>query len=90
MKTWKEVMWKCDKCDYAVHYAATLVKHRACHQLNPNFNTISLENEDNQSDIVVEIYPIEYWWGQRMAFPTLSKMALDILTAMPMSADAGL
>jgi hypothetical protein len=44
-------------------------------------------DKDNQSDIIVEIDPIEYWWGQRMTFPTLSKMALDVLTAMPMSAD---
>jgi hypothetical protein len=44
-------------------------------------------DNDNQSDIVIEIDPIEYWWGQRMAFPTLSKMALDVLTAMAMSAD---
>jgi hypothetical protein len=44
-------------------------------------------DNDNQSDIVIEIDPIEYWWGQRMAFPTLSKMSLDVLTAMPMSAD---
>lgn len=42
-----DAKWKCDKCDYAVHYAATLVKHRACHQMNPNFKALPLENRDN-------------------------------------------
>ena len=43
-----DAKWKCDQCDYAVHYAATLVKHRACHQMNPNFKALPLENRDNQ------------------------------------------
>lgn len=36
--------WKCDKCDYSVRYAATLVKHRALHLINPNFR--ANENAD--------------------------------------------
>ncbi|XP_054164630.1 zinc finger protein Xfin-like [Oppia nitens] len=44
-----DAKWKCDQCDYAVHYAATLVKHRACHQLSPDFKT--LDSEDNQLEV---------------------------------------
>lgn len=36
--------WNCDKCDYSVRYAATLVKHRALHLINPNFK--ANENAD--------------------------------------------
>jgi hypothetical protein len=47
-----DAKWKCDKCDYAVHYAATLVKHRACHQLNPNFSIMAqIEDKSDSSEM---------------------------------------
>ena len=45
------------------------------------------DNNDTQSDLVIDINPFEYWRGQRLAFPNLCKMAVDVLSAMPMSAD---
>jgi hypothetical protein len=45
------------------------------------------DNNDTQSDLVIDINPFEYWRGQRLAFPDLCKMAIDVLSAMPMSAD---
>ncbi len=45
--------WKCDKCDYSVRYAATLVKHRALHLINPNFrvNATTLSLADGDANI---------------------------------------
>ena len=42
-----DAKWKCDQCDYAVTYAATLIKHKACHQMNPNFK-VTADKSDNQ------------------------------------------
>lgn len=44
-----DAKWKCDQCDYAVTYAATLIKHKACHQMNPNFKTTA--EKSDKSDI---------------------------------------
>lgn len=42
--------WKCGHCDYSVRYAATLVKHQALHLVNPDFQAIEYENDEDNKE----------------------------------------
>ena len=56
--------------------------------LNSSYPVLDYQHSyDDQLDLVIEIDPFEYWRGQRLVFSNLSKMALDVLSAIPMSAD---
>lgn len=52
--------WKCEKCDYAVPYAATLVKHRHVHENdNIEFENISLADQHPMAAAAQQLIPID-------------------------------
>ena len=52
--------WKCEKCDYAVPYAATLVKHRHVHENdNIEFESISLADQHPMAAAAQQLIPID-------------------------------
>lgn len=50
--------WMCDKCDYAVPYAATLVKHRHVHETDVDFETVSPNDSHPLSNSTQQLIPL--------------------------------
>jgi hypothetical protein len=68
------------------HMAATSLRPRDQSEYSGQRRDSWLSNPDAKNDPLVT-NPFQYWWERRKDYPRLSRMALDLLSIPPMSAE---